>query len=84
MAPEIYSGEEYNAAVDIYSLGIVLYKLLNNGRIPFLDPYSKQISFNDSDNALRRRMSGEALLPPANAGEELGTDNSEVLRIQAR
>lgn len=36
MAPEIYRGDKYDAAVDVYSLGIVLYKLLNNGRMPFI------------------------------------------------
>jgi len=72
MAPEIYNGEEYNAAVDIYSMGIVLYKLLNNGRIPFLDPHSQKISVNDNDNALHRRMQGDALPFPVNAGEALG------------
>ncbi len=38
MAPEIYRDEEYGSTVDIYSLGIVLYRLLNNNRAPFLPP----------------------------------------------
>ena len=29
MAPEIYKGEKYDSSIDIYSLGIVLYKLMN-------------------------------------------------------
>ena len=36
MAPEVYKGEEYGPSVDIYSLGIVLYRYLNNNRTPFL------------------------------------------------
>jgi len=72
MAPEVYRGEKYDAAVDIYSLGIVLYKLLNNGRMPFMPPYPKVIKFKDSEEALDRRMSGEALPLPVNAGENLG------------
>ena len=36
MAPEIYLREPYDSSVDIYSLGIVLYKLLNNQRLPFM------------------------------------------------
>ena len=35
MAPEVYKGEEYGSSVDIYSLGIVLYRLLNQNRAPF-------------------------------------------------
>ena len=38
MAPEVYRGDAYNATVDIYSLGIVLYRLLNDNRAPFLPP----------------------------------------------
>ena len=36
MAPEIYKGEKYDSSIDIYSLGIVLYELLNQNRLPFL------------------------------------------------
>ncbi|TDT51991.1 protein kinase domain-containing protein [Fonticella tunisiensis] len=34
-APEIDKGVSYDYRVDIYSLGMVLYKLLNNGKFPF-------------------------------------------------
>ena len=30
IAPEVYKGEAYGSTVDIYSLGIVMYRLLNN------------------------------------------------------
>ena len=36
MAPEVFKGAEYGASVDIYSLGIVMYKFLNKNRRPFL------------------------------------------------
>ena len=36
MAPEVYKGEWYGEKADIYSLGLVLYRLLNNSRIPFM------------------------------------------------
>lgn len=35
MAPEVYAGKPYNATADIYSLGLVLYWLLNERRLPF-------------------------------------------------
>lgn len=33
VAPEVYDGRKYDSTVDIYSLGILLYKLLNRGVI---------------------------------------------------
>lgn len=36
MAPEVYKSEAYNSSVDLYSLGIVLYRFFNYNRIPFL------------------------------------------------
>ena len=37
MAPEIYLGKRYNHTADIYSLGMVLYLLMNEGIPPFCD-----------------------------------------------
>ncbi len=30
MAPEMYRGEQYDSRVDIYALGLLLYKLMND------------------------------------------------------
>ena len=75
MAPEMYKGEEYDSRADIYSLGIVLYKLRNHNRIPFINLEKQLITYRDKENALTRRMSGEQLPPPADAGAGL----SEVI-----
>ena len=66
MAPEVQS-KHYDATADIYSLGLVLYKLLNNNRLPFLDPNAKMINPVDYQAALDRRFSGETLPDPINA-----------------
>lgn len=71
MAPEVYHGEEYNATVDIYSLGIVLYRFLNNNRLPFLPPYPQPIHYLDRDKANMRRFGGAPFEPPCNAGARL-------------
>lgn len=71
MAPEVYKSEEYGFDVDIYSLGIVMYRLLNNNREPFLPPYPNPIKFNDKNEALVRRMSGEMILPLSGVSPEL-------------
>ena len=36
MAPEIYRNQPADSRVDIYSLGLVLYRLMNGNRLPFL------------------------------------------------
>ncbi len=59
MAPEIYRGEQYDSTVDIYSLGVVLYRLLNDNRAPFMPPAPQAITFSDKENAQRRRLDGE-------------------------
>ena len=72
MAPEVYKGEQYSSSVDIYSLGLVLYTLLNNNRIAFLPPYPQQISYRDNEEALAKRLSGAPITPPCNASASLG------------
>lgn len=72
MAPEVYRGEEYGFSVDLYSLGIVLYRLLNRNRLPFLPPHPQEISFRSRENALARRMAGETPESPCYAQGRLG------------
>lgn len=71
IAPEVYSSKSYNAQVDIYSLGIVLYKLLNNNRIPFLPSYPNTIQYKDREQAIIKRMRGDKLSLPAEAEKKL-------------
>ena len=71
MAPEVYRGDEYGPSVDIYSLGLVLYRYLNNNRMPFLPPYPAAISHSDRASAISRRIKGEAIPAPANADKKL-------------
>nr|WP_295281275.1 serine/threonine-protein kinase [uncultured Blautia sp.] len=67
MAPEIYKGEKYDSSIDIYSLGIVLYKLMNQNRLPFLSLDKQLITYRDKENALARRMAGEKMPVPSKA-----------------
>ena len=73
MAPEVFNGQPYNASVDTYSLGILLYWLANNYRTPFMPKYPEKIKFSDKETAYLRRMRGEKLPPPDNASEELSS-----------
>ena len=71
MAPEIYLGNNYNQSVDIYSLGIVLYRFLNGNRVPFLPAFPEQITPNDKQRANLKRIKGCQIPSPGNADKEL-------------
>ncbi len=71
MAPEVEKGLKYNAKADLYSLGLVLYLLLNNNRMPFFDPNKQLLTPNDREQAIRRRLDGEPLPAPCNASNKM-------------
>lgn len=67
MAPEVFRGEKYDCRADIYSLGMVMYKLLNRNRDPFVDVNSAAIGFKERNEAIERRRRGEKLPAPVDA-----------------
>ena len=78
MAPEVYNGTladtdiDSAARVDVYSLGILLYRLCNNMKYPFEDPDAENTTAKERSEAFRRRaVEGEALPPPRNASPAL-------------
>ena len=71
MAPEVFRGEKYSSNVDLYSLGLVMYQLLNNNRMPLYPPYPQAITPSSRERAQARRLAGAALPAPVNAGGRL-------------
>ena len=69
MAPEVYLGKRYGSNIDIYSLGIVLYKLLNNNRLPFMD--EEKLTAQSVEKAVQKRYTGEEFPKPVQASEDL-------------
>lgn len=59
MAPEIdIFGKKYDITVDYYSLGLILYQLLNHNKLPFVSEET------DVQLAIRKRNEGEMLPAP--------------------
>ena len=71
MAPEVANRQHYGASADIYSLGLVMYWMMNERTLPFL-PLSKKIpSGLQRQEAQDRRFSGEEIPAPLNGSLEL-------------
>ena len=69
-APEVVYMEKYGQTADIYSLGITLYWLLNNRRMPFIGA-DEQITLARRSEAMERRYRGEKFPAPKNGSEKL-------------
>lgn len=73
LAPEVYLGKEgYTKSVDLYALGIVLYRLLNYNRNPFLPSFPQQFFSDDENKAFEERMSGKTPDNPSLGGKQIG------------
>ena len=70
IAPEVLHMEKYGKEVDIYSLGIVMYWLLNNRRMPFIEATGK-LTPSKVNEASMRRYQGEKIPAPYNGSAEL-------------
>ena len=71
MAPEVYNNEPYGSSADLYSLGLVLYWMLNKKRLPFLPLPPEMPTSSQEEDARKRRFSGESLPAPAYGSQEL-------------
>lgn len=73
MAPEVlrHAGD-YDETVDLYSLGVVLYRMMNHMRSPFFPTYPNDFDTGDEERALQRRLNGEPIPMPDAAPEVLG------------
>ena len=71
MAPEVANRWHYGAQADIYSLGMVLYWMMNRRTLPFL-PFPPTIpTAAQRQEAANRRFAGESFPPPVNGSREL-------------
>lgn len=69
-APEVRHMQKYGKEADIYSLGMVLYWLLNNKRMPFINA-DVAPTWDSVNQAIQRRYDGEPLPAPRDGSPEL-------------
>ncbi len=84
VAPEVYNGRPYDATVDLYSLGILMYKLLNNNRYPFFPPAPQMVTVESSEQAFAMRMQGATPAWPANGDDALRSAVMKVISFDPR
>lgn len=69
--PEIITKGCFDKRADIYSLGFILYKLMNENRPPFISSDKMMLNPSERQNALGRLYAREKLPSPCNAGPVL-------------
>ena len=71
IAPEVSTGE-YDCSVDIYSLGLVLYRIVNHGNLPFIPGDQQRVSDVDRAKAdIRLKSPGRIIPKPSNCSDRL-------------
>ncbi len=68
MAPELQENKAENKTADIYSLGLLMYKLHNSNREPFIEENS---SAEEKSEAIIKRIKGVPFPAPENADKNL-------------
>lgn len=69
-APEATNSPVRNNLTDIYSVGSVLYFLLNNNKPSFVDQNFSQLSYKDKEDYINGKMSGAQFPSPVNCKNE--------------
>lgn len=71
MAPEFIKSGKINCTADTYSLGLVLYSLVNRGRLPFVEKYPQEVTVYGLDRSMQLRLEGEPFEKPALCSDAL-------------
>ncbi len=71
MAPELIETGKINATSDTYSLGLVLYTLVNRGRLPFAEMYPQEVTLYGLNRSVENRVNALPLPKPKYANDAL-------------
>ena len=80
MSPEAFDwGQQVDHTSDLYSLGIVMYQMLNDGKIPF---GTIKEDYDDEGRAIRKRLDGKEILPPVHGDGRLWEIIQKAIRFK--
>ena len=65
LAPEMHKGENADFTTDLYSLGMIMYTMCNDGKLPF------EGDGVSADEAVDKRLAGESVPAPKNGSQKL-------------
>ena len=72
MAPDMFDRfRKYDQTVDIYALSVMLYRYVNDGRLPFFHETDGSQTLEREEKAIQRRIQEEAIPPARQASAEL-------------
>lgn len=71
-SPEVYKEQMHEESARVYSLGIALYEIANNGVLPFLNKNKADCSSDELDRAMNKCLLGETMDMPCNVSDSLG------------
>ncbi|MDR3294938.1 MAG: hypothetical protein LBT26_03770, partial [Clostridiales Family XIII bacterium] len=82
MPPECYRDPTETGGIDLYALGMALYRLFNGNRAPFMPPWPQEIEdlSKDRNEAFQQRMNAAVLPLPQLAGFDI-PELSEFTKI---
>ena len=81
ISPEEFWNGEASTRSDVYSLGLLIYYCISDGKLPF-QPDKNKLSAEERAKTVRRRMGGEPINAPEGSGKSLGSIIEKALSFR--
>lgn len=70
-SPEEYNDKTINHSSNLYSIGLILYYLFNNCKLPFADKYKAELTSKEYEDIIYKRLTSDKLPKPINANDKI-------------
>lgn len=74
ISPELYWDSARTPAADVYAIGLIMYAVFNDGKIPY---------YGECEDPVMRRMNDDVIPAPESAGRRLGEIITKCLNFRA-